>query len=69
MACISGRVCWNCVRGHGGDSALIVGMQPILTAVFIGLILAERVEAHQWVGFVLGTLGVALVSPSLCRRL
>ncbi len=45
-----------------GDSALIVGMQPILTAVFIGPILAERVEARQWVGFVLGTLGVALVS-------
>ena len=45
-----------------GDSALIVGMQPILTAVFIGPILAERVETRQWVGFVLGTLGVALVS-------
>ena len=45
-----------------GDSALIVGMQPILTAIFIGPILAERVEARQWAGFVLGTLGVALVS-------
>ena len=45
-----------------GDSALIVGMRPILTAIFIGPILAERVEARQWAGFVLGTLGVALVS-------
>jgi len=40
-----------------GDSALIVGMQPILTAIFLGPILAERVEARQWAGFVLGTLG------------
>ena len=45
-----------------GDSALIVGMQPILTAILIGPILAESVRARQWVGFVLGTLGVALVS-------
>jgi len=45
-----------------GDSALIVGMQPILTAILIGPILAESVRARQWAGFVLGTLGVGLVS-------
>ncbi|MGA0344314.1 MAG: DMT family transporter [Arenicellales bacterium] len=45
-----------------GDSALIVGMQPILTAIFIGPMLSERVEPRQWMGFVLGTIGVTLVS-------
>ena len=45
-----------------GDSALIVGMQPILTAVLVGPILGETVRARQWIGFVIGTVGVPLVS-------
>ena len=45
-----------------GDSALIVGMQPILTAIFIGPMLAESVAPRQWLGFLLGTTGVILVS-------
>lgn len=45
-----------------GDSALIVGMQPILTAVFIGPMLSEIVDRRQWSGFILGTAGIALVS-------
>lgn len=45
-----------------GDSALIVGMQPILTAIFIGPMLAESVAPRQWFGFLLGTAGVTLVS-------
>jgi len=45
-----------------GDSALIVGMQPILTAILIGPMLAESVRMRQWAGFVLGTLGLGLVS-------
>ncbi|HAF74252.1 MAG TPA: EamA family transporter [Gammaproteobacteria bacterium] len=45
-----------------GDSALIVGMQPILTAVLVGPILGETVRARQWIGFVIGTVGVTLVS-------
>lgn len=45
-----------------GDSALIVGMQPILTAVLVGPILGEAVRARQWIGFVIGTVGVTLVS-------
>ena len=45
-----------------GDSALIVGMQPILTAILIGPMLAESVRIRQWAGFILGTLGLGLVS-------
>ena len=45
-----------------GDSALIVGMQPILTAILIGPMLGESVRIRQWAGFILGTLGLGLVS-------
>jgi drug/metabolite transporter (DMT)-like permease len=43
-----------------GISALIVGMQPILTAVAAPLI-GERVRPRQWIGLLLGLGGVALV--------
>jgi len=43
-----------------GLSALIVGMQPVLTAVAAPLI-GERVLPRQWLGLGLGLLGVALV--------
>jgi len=44
-----------------GLSALIVGLQPILTAVLAQYLLRERVSALQWVGLLLGFVGVALV--------
>jgi drug/metabolite transporter (DMT)-like permease len=47
-----------------GVAALIVGLQPLLTAVVAGLWLEERIRARQWIGFVLGLLGVALVVSS-----
>jgi len=43
-----------------GVTALIVGMQPILTAAAAPLI-GERVRTLQWFGLVLGIVGVALV--------
>jgi drug/metabolite transporter (DMT)-like permease len=43
-----------------GLTALIVGMQPILTAAAAPLI-GERVQPRQWLGFILGLSGVALV--------
>ena len=46
---------------EAGVSALIVGIQPILTAAVAGLILGERVTARQWLGLGLGIVGVALV--------
>ena len=44
-----------------GVSALIVGVQPVLTALLAGPLLGERVTARQWAGLALGTAGVGLV--------
>jgi drug/metabolite transporter (DMT)-like permease len=44
-----------------GISALIVGVQPIVTAAMVGPLLGERVRARQWLGLVLGFLGIGLV--------
>ncbi len=43
-----------------GVAALLVNLQPLLTAAFVGLV-AERLGRLQVVGLVLGFLGVALV--------
>ena len=47
-----------------GVSALVVGMQPLLTAALAGVLLGERVSARQWTGLALGFGGVALVVGS-----
>ncbi|AVR87385.1 DMT family transporter [Thauera aromatica] len=47
-----------------GVSALVVGMQPLLTAAGAGLLLGERVSTRQWTGLALGFVGVALVVGS-----
>jgi drug/metabolite transporter (DMT)-like permease len=44
-----------------GVTSLVVGVQPILTAVGAGALLGERVSARQWLGLALGFAGVALV--------
>ena len=44
-----------------GVTALIVGIQPLLTAALAGWVLGERVSARQWLGLVLGLAGVGLV--------
>ena len=44
-----------------GISALIVGLQPILTAVFAQATLHERINQRQWLGLLLGFAGVAVV--------
>ncbi|GIK97366.1 MAG: hypothetical protein BroJett029_15750 [Alphaproteobacteria bacterium] len=44
-----------------GVAALIVGLQPLLTATVVGPLLGERVSATQWVGLALGFGGVAMV--------
>ena len=43
-----------------GLSALIVGMQPILTA-FAAPLIGESVKRRQWLGLLLGLFGVGLV--------
>ena len=44
-----------------GVSSLVVGIQPLLTAVGAGWLLGETVLARQWFGLVLGFVGVAMV--------
>ncbi len=44
-----------------GISALIPGLQPILTSTIANRWLGERVSALQWMGLALGLIGVALV--------
>ncbi len=53
---------WTAVR-HGmsaGVAALIVNLQPVLTAL-AGPLIGERVAARQWLGLAFGVAGVALV--------
>lgn len=42
-------------------SALIVGLQPILTSTVANRLLGEPVMRRQWLGFVLGIAGIYLV--------
>lgn len=53
---------WSAIKigMPAGLSALIVGLQPILTA-FAAPLVGERVTARQWVGLLLGLGGVGLV--------
>jgi drug/metabolite transporter (DMT)-like permease len=49
---------------HGlpaGITALVVGMQPLLTGFGAGWLLGEKVSARQWIGLALGFAGVGLV--------
>ncbi len=49
---------------HGlpaGVTALVVGMQPLLTALGAGWLLGETVSRWQWAGLALGFVGVGLV--------
>ena len=49
---------------HGisaGLIALIVGLQPVLTAFVAAPLLGERVSPRQWAGLLLGLAGIALV--------
>lgn len=49
-----------------GVSAVVVSLQPVLTAVVATRVLDERLIARQWIGLMLGLIGVALVlAPGL----
>lgn len=55
-------VFWAISRGLGaGIVALIMGLQPMLTAAAAGMVLGERVTLRQWIGLAVGFAGVALV--------
>jgi drug/metabolite transporter (DMT)-like permease len=44
-----------------GVASLVVGVQPLLTAIGAGLFLGTTVALRQWLGLLLGLAGVALV--------
>ena len=62
-----GPVYWAVAHGMPvGVSALIVGLQPLMTAILAAWIVKERIALRHWLGLAVGILGVALVvSPKL----
>jgi drug/metabolite transporter (DMT)-like permease len=44
-----------------GLAALIAGLQPLLTALFAGVALGDRIEPKHWAGLALGFAGVLIV--------
>lgn len=57
-----GPVYWAVAHGlPAGISALIAGLQPLLTALLAGRLLGEDVTRRQWLGVVLGIAGLILV--------
>lgn len=57
-----GGVFWAIHRGMpAGLSALIVGLQPLITAVMAGLVLGERILPRHWAGLATGFIGVVIV--------
>lgn len=46
---------------EAGVSAMMAGLQPVLTAALAGPLLGEIITRRQWSGFALGFAGVALV--------
>ncbi len=53
---------WAVTHGlPGGVSALMGGLQPLLTAFMARPMLRERVDAKHWLGLAVGMAGVALV--------
>ncbi|WP_216643617.1 DMT family transporter [Spiribacter salilacus] len=44
-----------------GVTAILVALQPLLTATLVGPLLGEQVTRWQWLGLILGLLGVIFV--------
>ncbi|MBX3578646.1 MAG: DMT family transporter [Rhizobiaceae bacterium] len=57
-----GGIFWAIRHGMpAGISGLIVGLQPLLTAIMAGTILRETILPRHWVGLVIGLAGVVIV--------
>ncbi|WP_025029215.1 DMT family transporter [Nitratireductor aquibiodomus] len=57
-----GGVFWAVRHGlPAGFVGLIVGLQPMLTAVIAGLFLGEKVTGKHWLGLLVGLVGVVTV--------
>lgn len=53
---------WAMADISAASMALIGSLQPLMTAFLSGPILGDRFRLLQWTGFLLGTVGVALVA-------
>lgn len=62
-----GGVFWSVRHGlPAGISALVCGLQPVLTAALAGPLLGERVGRRRWLGILAGFAGAVLVlAPGL----
>ena len=58
---LGGVFCAISLGVPAGVSAVIVSLQPVLTAVLAARVLGERPSARQWLGLALGVAGVVLV--------
>lgn len=57
-----GPVYWAVANGMpAGVSALIVGLQPLITAFLASLLLSEEIGGRHWFGLAIGILGVGMV--------
>jgi drug/metabolite transporter (DMT)-like permease len=57
-----GPVYWAVAHGMpAGVSALIVGLQPLMTSILAAAIVGEKIVARHWLGLGVGILGVGLV--------
>jgi drug/metabolite transporter (DMT)-like permease len=57
-----GPIYWAVSQGlPAGVSALIVGLQPLLTAFMAALILGEVIYPRHWLGLIVGLVGIGLV--------
>lgn len=57
-----GGVFWSIHRGMpAGLTALIVGFQPLITAILAGYFLGETILPRHWAGLASGLAGVAIV--------
>lgn len=62
-----GPVYWVVANGMpAGVSALIVGLQPLITAFLAAAVVGETITVRHWIGLVIGVIGVGMVvSPKL----
>ena len=57
-----GGVFWSVRHGlSAGVSSLIVGLQPLLTAMLAEPLIGEKVSGRRWLGILIGFAGAALV--------
>jgi drug/metabolite transporter (DMT)-like permease len=57
-----GGVFWAIHRGMpAGLSALIAGLQPLITAILAWSLLGDRIHFRQWAGIAVGFVGVVVV--------